>query len=430
MQLFADIRSRSGRYKQEIIIAGIFMLFAFGFNVYRVQGDGCFYYSFLEGLLRIPNPETLPPRPGFMQSGCALFNAPFYMCAYSFENLFKLHINIAGITLRTASINLASNFYMLLSIFLTVRILQKLCFESITISVLSVLFSTSVFVVAVVMPSYNHAVDIFINTVCLYLLLNSEYSSRRKPFLLGVTYVVAMLVRYFNFVWFIPITVFYFLQKEQKKLIYFLFGILSIIWIYPLILYKFNGGFLSFFAGVKDFSVIVPHMVQPYPKYFFKVLVHPLHGIFVWSPVLILSFTGLVLLTKVKRSIALPLITLWLLFVAMNSFSPTWHGGWSFSIRYLSCLFPVFTIGVAAFLQCYGKKFNIIIIVCTLYSIFLFFNWYLCVIHGEFGTPFDMLLAWKKGVSSTFAGGKVNVYTFISKIIYLCRYKYLFFWLK
>ena len=414
------------RQKQELIAAGIFLLFAFGFNIYRVQGDGGFYYSFLEGMLKIPNPETSSPHPGFMQSGCVFFNAPFYIAAYLIENLFKLRINIPGITLRTASINLASNFYMLMSILLTARLLRRLRFEQISIPILSILFSTSAFVVAVVMPSYNHAVDIFINTLFLSLLLSNEHLSCRKSFMLGVVYVVAMLVRYFNFVWIFPVIMIYFMNKNQRNLIYFLCGALSVAWVFPLILFKFNGGCLSFFGGDKDFGAMVSHMVVPYPKYFFKILLHPLHGILVWSPVLIFSIIGLVSLFKVKKNIALPLLTAFFLAVAINSFTPIWYAGWSFSIRYLAGLFPVYVIGLAAFLQRYGRKFNVIIVVCTLFSIFLFFNWYLCVIHGEFGTPFDMVQAWKTGVSETFAGKKVDAHVFFLKVVDLCRYKYLF----
>lgn len=411
-------------YRQEFIVSFVFMLFAFGFNIYRIQGDGKMYYSFLEGILHIANPETGGVRPGFMQAGCVVFNAPFYLAAYMIENIFNLKFNSGGITLRTISINLASNFYMILSAILVVKILRKLNFRYVSISILSVIFSTSVFVVAVVMPSYNHAVDIFVNTLCLYLLLSNAHFSSKRSFALGFMYVIAMFVRYFNIIWIIPIALLHYFEKAKKSFAAFLLGVFSIIWLYPVVLYVFNGGFLSFFVG-DNTTEIVSYMVVYYPKYFFKILIHPLHGIFIWSPVLILSFIGQLKLLKTRRNIAIVLFTIWFLTIAINSFSPIWYAGWSFSVRYIVCLFPVFVIGIAAFLEEYGKKFIPLVVIFTLYSIFLFFNWYLCVIHGEFGTPFDLIAAWQTGRSETFAGNIVNLQTFFAKIMECCRYKYL-----
>ena len=44
--------------KAEIVVIFIFMFYAFGFNIYRVQGDGLGYYAFLEKMLNISSPES------------------------------------------------------------------------------------------------------------------------------------------------------------------------------------------------------------------------------------------------------------------------------------------------------------------------------------------------------------------------------------
>lgn len=414
------------RNRQEIIVSLIFLFFAFGFNVYRVQGDGRVYYAFLERLLHIADPETSVGMQGhgFQQSGCAFFNAPFYLLAYLIEKLLHIHFNINGITLRQISINLASNFYMTASLIMMVRLLKKMSFKFVILPVISILFSTSAFVVAVIMPSLSHAVDVFINTIFVYLFLTSG-NSRFKLFLVGAVYIFAILVRYFNCVLIVILLSYWLLNREYTKFKYFLYGLIATAWIVPLIFYIYNGNALnpSFHGALvmKGLAVVTPHV----PKYALKYLVHPLHGLFVWSPVTILSALGLIYSPSRTKKLGYSLLLAWGGILLIYGFFP-WHAGWSFSNRYLTGLFPIFVIGLAACLERYGKTMVLLTILLTLYSVFLFFNWYLGVMHGEFGTPLNVIEAWLKGKSSSFSGGKVNGITFLRKIWQICRYKYLF----
>jgi len=411
------------KHRSVLIIIFLFCLFAFGFNIYRIQGDGAFYYNFLERILNIPDPDTSADS-GFMQSGCAYFNAPFYLAAYAVERAFNKKWSFNGITLRTAAINLASNFYVILSILITVGILRKLQYNHVVLPVTSVLFSTSVFVTAAVQPGMNHTVDVFINTLFIYLLIENEEALPVKSFWLGVLYVITMLIRYFNFVLIIPVVIYYLNKRDFRKISFFIAGTISVAWIMPLIFYIYNGAMFSAFAGVKTLEQDILLSTCLYPKYFFKVLVHPVHGLFVWSPVLIFSAVGLLIMSKDKRHWGYMFGGLWCLYVMMNGLTPHWGGGWSFSIRYLSCLFPVYIIGIAAMLERYGNKVVIPVTLCTLFSIFLFFNWYLVIFHPEFGTPFDMIDAWSKG-RSVVTGEKLDLSSFLQQIWNVCRYKYI-----
>lgn len=410
------------RNTSELIACTIFMFFAFGFNIYRVQGDGDFYYAFLTQIFNLE--QTASPT-GFMQSGCAYFNAPFYLAACAIEQIFNKFWNFDGITLRTISINIASNFYMLISIILVIKILKTFNFKYFILPVLSVLFSTSAFVSAVVMPSYTHTCDIFITTLFVYLFLKNEGYLPYRAIYLGFLQVIAILVRYFNFLFMAPVLIYYFVKKDYSKIGYFLLGFISIIGILPLLFYIYNGSLFSAFGGVKDLEQLVSQRTALFPKYFFKVLLHPLHGLFIWSPILIMSFMGLFMMPKAKERYGYILLGIWLLLTMMNSFSPTWYAGWSFSNRYMTGIFPIYVIGLASFFEKCSSKLVLLAILCTLYSVFLFFNWYLCVINGEFGTPFNMFNAWWNGESDTFYVHQVNCNTFLKKIYDICRYKYL-----
>ena len=103
-----------------------------------------------------------------------------------------------------------------------------------------------------------------------------------------------------------------------------------------------------------------------------------------------------------------------------------WHAGWSFSTRYLTGLFPVYTIGLCFFLDKYGRKAVVLAVIGTCYSVFLFFNWYLCVIHGQWETPIDMVCTWIAG-KRAFCDywNEVTPGIFLKRIWNACRYKFI-----
>lgn len=424
------------RNKQEIIACLIFIFFALAFNIYRVEGDGYRYYSFLEYTLRLPNPECFPGgyqqslffQTEFHQSGCAYFNIPFYLTAYIIEKLLPRPFNFNGITLRQISINLASNFYIILSLILVIKLLKRLAFQYIILPSLSILFSTSAFTIGVVQPSLNHAVDIFVITLFIYLFVNSNNSNPKKSFWIGIFYPLLILVRYFNFVFLIPLFIYYLYLKEWKKIKYLIIGLLCSIWIIPLIFYIYNGSIssLRYKNNVAQFVNTMPL----FPVYFFKYLLHPLHGLFIWSPVTIFSGLGLLLFPKTKEKLGYVFLGIWFLFLFLFGFFPAWYGGWAFSNRYLVGLFPIYILGLSAFLEKYNKRLTIIITILTIYSIILYLNWRLNIMNAEFGTPWNMIESWVKGEAESSYDKKLNIGIFFHRLYETCRYKYLFWFLK
>ncbi len=434
------------KYYQEFIVVSVFLIAAFGFNVYRVQSDGLQYYAFLEKMLHIPQPESSAAAlegAFFFQAGCAFFYAPFYLAAYAIERLLGVYPDFNGITLRQIAINLAANVYMVCSLLLTARILRRLNLRWIVTSVLCVLFSTTAFASAVIIPSFNHAVDIFINTLLFYFVIGFD---RKRPVYLyaaGFVYVISVLVRYANFITIFPIAAYILLGdvflREGKIKSGAVFcigkcgvsdfgrlcaGILATCWIVPLVFWVYNGDAFAY-LGVHGETATFLERRPALPVYVLKYLLHPLHGLFVWSPVVMLSVVGLGGMPKRYRLLGICLIGVCACSVVLYGYVYAWHGGWSFSNRYLVHLFPVYAIGLSA---CIGKSPRFvaaIACVLTVYSIFLFFNWYLGVVHGEFGTVWDVLQSWISGKSVTFEGCDVNARNFFARVWEICRYKYL-----
>jgi len=427
-----NLKEITKQNKNEIVVVLIFIFFALGFNIYRVQGtDGFDHYRFLERILGLSNPECSVARvenTQFEQSGCAFFNAPFYLIAHGIERIFNVDPNFNGITLRQISINLASNFYLVLSLLLIIKILKRLNFKFISLPAISILFSTGAFAAAVVQPSWNQTVDIFVNTLIVYLFLkNLRENNAKKSIWLGLLIAIAILVRYANFMWLFSITAFFLISRNYKKAMFFILGFLCFIWTFPALLYTYGGSTSPFTqVNITFENIKFRGQISLTPKYILKYLVHPLHGLFIWSPATIFSALGLVFFPKEKKELGFLFVITWLFFLIFYGFIPWWHSGWSFSNRYLVGLFPIYIIGVAAFLERYGGKLSWLVILATTYSIILFFNWHLCIMNPEFETPADLIKNWVKGESSTFIGKEVNLKIFLRRLWEWCRYKYIF----
>jgi hypothetical protein len=416
------------RYKEEIIACSIFMFFALGFNVYRVQSDGVYYYSILEGILHLPGAQSVPV-PGFQQAGCVFFNLPFYLIAYFIELFSKANFNFNGITLRQISVNLASNFYMLMSILITIRMLKRLNFKSILLPTISILFSTSAFSVSVLVPSFTHSVDIFVNTLIVYFILDSS-RNQRSAFWLGIMYVVSILIRYANFVLVFPLLFYYCLCGEWKKIKFFSLGLITFGWIIPVVFYFYNGTPFSPYDLNSPASVQAVATLPHWPRFILNCLLNPVHGLFIWSPATIISVFGLWVMPKAIKKIGYLFLGIWLAIVIFYGYMYFWSAGWSFSNRFLSGLFAIYIIGLSAAIEKYGRRIVYLVILMTFYSIVLYLNWQLCIFNAEFGTPWDMLRVWLRGESDTFLDKKVNFYTFFNRLYQYCRYKYIFMLFK
>lgn len=83
------------------------------------------------------------------------------------------------------------------------------------------------------------------------------------------------------------------------------------------------------------------------PPYFLQVLLDPAHGLFIWSPILLLAVGGLLLLTWRQPRLGLALLTGFVLTWYINGAIKTWTTAGSFGARrFLNCT-PLFVLGLA-----------------------------------------------------------------------------------
>jgi hypothetical protein len=130
------------------------------------------------------------------------------------------------------------------------------------------------------------------------------------------------------------------------------------------------------------------------------------HGIFSWTPILILAVFGLWLFRRADRSFASKLIVCAVAFYLLIAFYPDWDGLSSFGNRFFVSLTPLFVVGLAALFDWLARVWNQerARIVATAFTA-LFILWNLGMIY-QWGThliPARGPISWREAVYNQFA---------------------------
>ncbi len=89
--------------------------------------------------------------------------------------------------------------------------------------------------------------------------------------------------------------------------------------------------------------------LQFFPGHYVDVLFSSFHGLFSWSPILLLAVAGFALVPD--RRLQLAFAYAFLLELALGGAAPDWFGGFAFGMRRFVSLTPFFAIGLAALAQ-------------------------------------------------------------------------------
>ena len=94
--------------------------------------------------------------------------------------------------------------------------------------------------------------------------------------------------------------------------------------------------------------------LQFFPGHYAAVLFSSFHGLFSWSPILLLAVAGFVFVRERRWQVAF--IYAFLLELALGGAAPDWFGGYAFGMRRFVSLTPFFAIGLAALAQKTGPR--------------------------------------------------------------------------
>jgi hypothetical protein len=159
------------------------------------------------------------------------------------------------------------------------------------------------------------------------------------------------------------------------------------------------GGFFRFGAYSHltwDWSA--PHAAQ--------VLFSSDHGLFSWTPLLLLAFLGLLVAPRAAREISFYLGACSLVFYYVIASYPYWDGLSSFGNRFFISLTPVFVFGVAGFLHRFANLFSnlrVAKIACAaLVACFIFWNFGLIYQWGTHLIPVRGPISFREAAYNEF----------------------------
>lgn len=281
--------------------------------------------------------------------GTALAELPFFLIAHLFSYLMDYETDGYS-RLYPILISVAALFYLfigLLSIEATLTLYNFKEKEKAWV-LLSCVFGTNLFYYTIGEPGMSHVFSFAFIALFIYLIKHFLLFNGKKYLILsGVVFGIIVLIRPVNglVLFIIP-----FLAgddtvlksgmlaaiKNRLQLITALIGFTGILFI-QLVIYKIStGNFLLYSYGGEGFNFLNPH--------FMEILFSYKKGLFLYTPLYLLSFTGLYFLFKKSKFSFFSAIAFFLLLTYVFSSWWMWFYGGSFSSRVYIEFLPFFML--------------------------------------------------------------------------------------
>jgi hypothetical protein len=377
----------------------LFLLFLFSLPFLNpwVRGDGVGYYAFARALLiehsldftedyRHANESFRAPRldeygqpratfrtpTGHLDNhftvGPAILWMPFLLLAH--VGVLLAHALGSSVAADGFSapyriaMALATAFYGFLGLLLSFRLTRQYVEERwALLATLSIWWASSLPVYMYFNPSWSHAHSAFV--VALFLWYWHETRSSRSLaqwLILGLIAGIMLNVYYANAMVLVVLVIEaargYYLafrsdpsvapnsapRVSELLLRHTLFAVVLLVCLLPTFITRYliyGSAFESAYIPLRDWKWFSP--------YFFAVCFSPNHGLFSWTPILLLAIVGLFLFWRREPLAGKPFLAASLAFYLFISCYPDWAGISSYGNRFFVSLTPLFILGLAVF---------------------------------------------------------------------------------
>jgi hypothetical protein len=144
-----------------------------------------------------------------------------------------------------------------------------------------------------------------------------------------------------------------------------------------------------------------------------KVLFSSDHGMFTWTPILILSFAGLFFVTKRDKLLGAGCLLSFLAFYYLIASYADWDGLSSYGNRFFVSLTPIFILGLAALLSALsswlGRTARAAAVACPVLAFFILWNAGLIFQWGTHMVPARGEISWSAMVRNQFVDVPVRI---------------------
>jgi len=406
------VSERRSTYIPLLIILGLAVLSLAALDRPLVRGDGLAYYMWLDSIagdgdMDLSNQaerfahvnayqifyyEPTERFASVFAYGGALLWTPFQKTAASMDGLGWLHVNdehfwtFQGVLFPYSFMTmLGTNLMALAAIVLAYKSARLFAPPGVSaLASLMTFWGTPALYYSTIEPLNTHVPGMLLTALLVYGWLKlsqkapdeaapggalSNWGARRahaldttllRFFFLGLVAGLATLVRWQLALHIAPIglimvyRIFKTPYGRWRDLLAFSMGFLAFVWH---LMYTWNWMFGS--------PLVVPAQARGHagflgpPVHLLKVLFSDERGLFVWSPLTLLATLGLIGLARRRsteaherhRGQSAVLMGMFALQALMNAGVVDWWGGWSFGMRRMTELYPIFVIGLAVFLD-------------------------------------------------------------------------------
>lgn len=296
--------------------------------------------------------------------GTAVLEMPFFLVAYGTAPLFGHHMNGYSLPFQIA-IALAAIFYVLLGLDQLRKLLSKMGVSEFaqTATLLLIFFGTNLYHYSLTEPGMSHAFSFSM----MALFLNQAYNvfhGKEKKSILWMMFAITMviMIRPVNGVAAFALPVIAGSWKNFTEGIRFCFqhygrvaigaGIFLFLLFLQLLMYKRTAG--DWFAD----SYTGEHLILSQP-HIPEVLFSWKKGWFIYTPLMLVAFAGVVFMRTMFSRIALLLLMLLAIYV-VSCWELWWYGG-SFGMRPFIEYYPVMAIPLALLIEKTFRKYWLVL---------------------------------------------------------------------
>lgn len=318
---------------------------------------------------------TLTTPTGYMHnqwaSGAALLWLPFFLAAHGFvllANAAGMAVPADGFSLPyTIAAGLGTVTYTLVGMIALYKIMRRYFSTEISAgSVIVLMLSTPLVFYTFASPFMTHALDAFVGIVFVYLWLRArERHSYASQLLVGLWVGLAVWLRTQNILLLLvpgiqavlPVITATALPLSQriktaaKNVSALLLGF-AILFLPLMLFWRTVYGYWI----VNTYAATQQNFIQPLQPHLLEVLFSSNRGLFIWSPVLLVSVLGTLPLWRRDKGLTILLVVNFLLQYYLIASLVFWSGSNAFGARYFVPSACYFGLGLAAGADYLGRR--------------------------------------------------------------------------
>ncbi|OGO05934.1 MAG: hypothetical protein A2Y73_04800 [Chloroflexi bacterium RBG_13_56_8] len=248
------------------------------------------------------------------------------------------------------ALTVGTNLMALASVYLAMDIARRhVSLLAASLAAISVFLGTPMIYYSTIEPTMSHVPAVFCITLVYWLFFRfgiyHRSEDRERPgiwLLIGLALGLATMVRWQLLLSGIPLGIVLLYQNRWRSLATFCLGVALLAWTIPWSWYHMFGKPLVVPANVdRPWAFLVG------PQNLLKVWFSSRHGLFNWSPIVALGMLGALFACQRHPQTAFVLLGAFLVQSLISASVADWWAGWSFGMRRMVELYPLYVMGLA-----------------------------------------------------------------------------------